>query len=73
LGSSTETSFTEGVSALVGFDPFLFGVGRTYEYEQVREWLSGTGVSEISHQGFQMPGMSLVIGRKPRRGASRSG
>jgi len=54
------------VAALVGFNLFLFSGGRTYEYEQVREWLSDAGFSDVSHQGIrQSPGMSLVIARKP--------
>jgi len=62
----TNSSFTEGVAALVGFNLFLFSGGRTYEYEQVREWLSDAGFSDVSHQGIrQSPGMSLVIARKP--------
>lgn len=66
LFDSTDTSFTRGVAALVGFNLFLFSGGRTYEYEQVEEWLAEAGFSDVSYQPVkQSPGFSLVVGRKP--------
>ncbi len=62
----TQTSFTNAVAALVGFNLYLFSGGRTYQYEQVSEWLGDAGFTEVSYQAVrQSPGMSLVTARKP--------
>lgn len=61
----TNTGFTQGVSALVGFNLFLFSGGRTYQFSHVRDWLRDAGFGEVSHHGIrESPGMSVVIGRK---------
>lgn len=61
----TNTAFTRGISALVGFNLFLFSGGRTYQFAQVRDWLQEAGFAEVSHHGIrQSPGMSVVVARK---------
>lgn len=63
----TNTAFTRGVSALVGFNLFLFSGGRTYQFARVRDWLHEAGFAEVSHHGIrQSPGMSVVVAQKPR-------
>lgn len=63
----TNSSFTRGVAKLVGFNLFLFSGGRTYEFEQVREWLQAAGFDDVSHHGIrESPGMSVVVGHKSR-------
>lgn len=62
----TNTAFTQGVSALVGFNLFLFSGGRTYQFSRVRDWLKEAGFTEVSYHGIkESPGMSVVVGRKP--------
>jgi hypothetical protein len=60
-----DTSFTEGIASLLGFNLFLFSGGRSYEYDRIEGWLTGVGFSEVDYQPLrQSPGMSLIIARK---------
>lgn len=60
-----DTSFTEGIASLLGFNLFLFSGGRSYEYDRIEGWLSEVGFSEVDHQPLrQSPGMSLITARK---------
>lgn len=59
------TSFTEGIASLLGFNLFLFSGGRSYDYDRINEWLSEGGFSKVDHQPLrQSPGMSLITARK---------
>ncbi len=67
----TNTTFTRGVSALVGFNLFLFSGGRTYQFSRVREWLNDAGFTDVSHHGVrESPGMSVVVAQKSRSEAA---
>lgn len=60
-----DSSFAEGIEALLGFGLFVFSGGRSYTYDDLEAWLSDAGFSEVSYQAVrQSPGMSLVIARK---------
>ncbi len=62
-----DSSFSAGVAALLGFGLFVFTGGRSYAYDDLERWLSDAGFSEVTYQDLRKsPGMSLVIGRKPR-------
>ncbi len=61
-----DSSFADGIAALLGFGLFVFTGGRSYPYDDLEAWLTKAGFSEVSYQGVrQSPGMSLVIARKP--------
>lgn len=61
-----DSSFADGIAALLGFGLFVFTGGRSYPYDDLEAWLVEAGFSEVSYQGVrQSPGMSLVIARKP--------
>lgn len=61
----TDTPFSRGVAALVGWGLFLFSGGRMHDWEDLVAWLSEAGFEEFSHEGLtESPGFSLVVARK---------
>lgn len=61
-----QSSFAEGSAALLGFNLFLFSGGRSYEYDDLKQWLSEAGFSEVTHQSIrESPGDALVVARMP--------
>jgi len=61
-----DSSFADGIAALLGFGLFVFTGGRSYPYDDLEAWLADAGFSDVSYRGVrQSPGMSLVIARKP--------
>lgn len=64
-----ESSFADGIAALLGFGLFVFTGGRSYPYDDLETWLAEAGFSEVSYRGVrQSPGMSPIIARKPGSG-----
>lgn len=62
-----DSSFAEGIAALLGIGLFVFTGGRSYPYDDIEAWLLDAGFSEVSYQAVrQSPGMSLVVARKER-------
>ncbi len=60
-----DSSFSDGVAALLGFGLFVFTGGRSYPFEDLEAWLDEAGFSNVSYQAVrESPGMSLVIARK---------
>lgn len=61
-----QSSFVDGVAALLGFNLFLFSGGRSYRYDDLERWLSDVGFSDVSYTRIrQSPGFSLVVARNP--------
>ncbi len=61
-----DSSFADGIAALLGFGLFVFTGGRSYPYDDLETWLVEAGFSEVSYQSIrESPGMSLVVARKP--------
>lgn len=59
-----ESSFADGIAALLGLNLFLFS-----GYDDLEQWLSEAGFSEVSYTPLQQsPGYSLVIAQKSGRG-----
>lgn len=64
--SPFESSFSDAVAALVGFNLFLFSGGQSYAYEDLADWLETAGFTDVSHTPLrQSPGFSLLVARKP--------
>lgn len=64
-----ESSFADGIAALLGLNLFLFSGGRAYAYDDLEQWLSEAGFSDVSYEPLrQSPGYSLVIAEKPGHG-----
>lgn len=61
----TQSSFADGIAALLGFGLFVFTGGRSYAYEDLKTWLSTAGFSNVTHSPVkQSPGFSLVVADK---------
>lgn len=63
----SQSSFADGIAALLGFGLFVFTGGRSYAYDDLASWLASAGFSEVTYKPVkQSPGFSLIIANKPR-------
>lgn len=61
-----QSSFADGIAALLGLNLFLFSGGRAYEYDELDRWLADAGFPAVSYKSLpRSPGYSLVIARTP--------
>lgn len=56
--------FSRTVSGLVGLNLFLFSGGRSYDAEDVKEWLADVGFTENTLYDLNQPGFSLLVAWK---------
>lgn len=64
-----DSSFSNGIAALIGWGLFLFSGGRSYAYTDLADWLAEAGFTDVSYQPVkQSPGFSLVTARKAHIG-----
>lgn len=61
-----QSSFADGIAALLGFGLFVFTGGRTHAYRDLQSWLSAAGFTDVTYSPVkQSPGFSLIVARKP--------
>lgn len=66
------SQFSRAVAGLAGLNLFLFSGGRSYEADDVKQWLADVGFTESTLHDLNQPGFSLLVawkeGATPRGG-----
>ncbi len=58
------SQFARAVAGLAGLNLFLFSGGRSYEVENVKQWLADVGFTQNSVYDLNQPGFSLLVAWK---------
>lgn len=63
-GTAGKSPLSRLITSSLGLNLFHQTGGRTYSFEEVREWLSRTGFRHSKLKKLHMPGFALIIGEK---------
>lgn len=67
------SQFSRAVAGLVGLNLFLFSGGRSYEADDVKQWLADVGFTQNTLHDLNQPGFSLLVAWKDEATPRRSG